>query len=664
MTLSPARRRCIGAAILLSAVLQLPFAPGEIGAAAAAASDGLTNRVVTTYSLLPEAGLIRVRLDVTATAHKPNYYFFWSQWTVQKEATKPRIVAGGRSFRISKQTRDKEGRLVLRIAYPNRHNGKTHRYSLEFDLPGTPPRAEGYIRAGRAFARFYLWAWGDAGDIRVVIPSAYKVTHQGDVLAESTSRGNTVLAQTKMARPYEFFATITAEQTGALIRTSLDLPNGKAAFLVGSPEDPEWNETALSTLGPGLAELEAAIGLPWPVAGELQIIEEHEGRSTLYINIAIASGRLQVDDTLDRTAMLREAARLWFNERLFSTHWINEGFAAEFAARAGAKQGIEFALPEPDRSAPSAVALNGAFPVPMSSDPTLTARRDYAYAAAWYVINVLVADLDEATVQELLRRANEDLIPYKGGPPLEVRQEGGQSAGSHRFLDLVEEVGGKDVDDVFAEWVLSDGESPLLESRAAAREKYKELATLADGWLPPLAIRGQMADWNFDVAVEQIEAAKRVIESREAIEQASTDLGTTPSRALRDAYESAAADLSEAQAIADSQLASLARLRVGIEAVAAPRDAFAQVGLWNEPPPELGIERARAAFASDQSAGVDSEVSAVTAAIGKASDDGLRRVALAVGIAVAVLILLVATVALRRRSRRRSRLDGADPHVE
>ena len=613
---------------------------------------------------MPEAGLIRVRLDVTGTAHKPNYYFFWSQFTVQKEATKPRIVAGGRSIRISKQTRDKEGRLVLRIAYPNLHNGHTNRYSLEFDLPGTPPRADGYIRAGRAFARFYIWAWGDTGDVRVVIPATYKVTRNGDVLAESTSRGNTVLAQTKMSRPHEFYAWLTAERTAALIRTPLELPNGKAAFLVGSPEDAAWNETALSTLGPGLTELEAATGLPWPMAGELQIIEEHEGRPASYISIALANGRLQVDDTLDRTAMLREAARLWFNERLFSTRWINEGFAAEFAARAGAKQGIEFALPEPDRSAPSALALNGAFPAPMSSDPTLTARRDYAYAAAWYVINVLVADFDEATVQEILRRANEDLMPYKGAPSLELRQEGGQSAGSHRFLDLVEEVGGKDVDDVFAEWVLSDSESPLLESRAAAREKYEELATLADGWLPPMAIRGPMADWNFDAALGQIEAAARVIESREAIELASTALGTTPSRALRDAYESAATDLSEAQAIADRQLASLARLRVGIEAVAAPRDAFAQVGLWNEPPPELGIERARAAFASDESAGVDSEVSAVTAAIGKASDDGLRRVAIAVGIGLAVLILLVATVALRRRSRRRSRLDDADPHVE
>jgi hypothetical protein len=255
-------------------------------------------------------------------------------------------------------------------------------------------------------------------------------------------------------------------------------------------------------------------------------------------------------------------------------------------------------------------------------------------------------------------------MPYKGAPQLEVRKVVGQSAGSHRFLDLVEEVGGKDVDHVFAEWVLSESESPLLESRAAAREKYAELATLADGWLPPLAIRGQMADWNFHAAVEQIEAAARVIESREAIERASTDLGAAPSGALRDAYESAATDLSEAQAIADRQLASLARIRVGVEAVAAPRDAVAQVGLWNEPPPELGIERARTAFASDDFAGVDSEVSAVTAAIGKASDDGLRRVALAVGIALAVLLLLVATVALRRRSRRRSRPDGADPHVE
>ena len=49
-------------------------------------------------------------------------------------------------------------------------SARPSRFTFDFDLPGGLPRSDSDIRVGSAFATFYAWAFGDGGDVRVVVP--------------------------------------------------------------------------------------------------------------------------------------------------------------------------------------------------------------------------------------------------------------------------------------------------------------------------------------------------------------------------------------------------------------------------------------------------------------------------------------------------------------
>ena len=217
----------------------------------------------------------------------------------------------------------------------------------------------------------------------------------------------------------------------------------------------------------------------------------------------------------------------------------------------------------------------------------------------------------------------------------------------------MEEVGATDVAADFSTWVVQSGDQQAMEQRAKTRGRYADLLESSDGWRAPLAIRKALADWDFAAADAQMDAAARVLDSRSAVERAGGELGVVPSETLRNAYESAATSMIDAQKIADTDIAALERIRAGVAAADAPRDALAQVGLWNGPPPELGLDRARAAFGTDDLEGVEREVSAATMLIANAPDEGRRRILVGASLVAALILIIVVGAVVRRRSRRR-----------
>ena len=60
-----------------------------------------------------------------------------------------------------------------------------------YDLPGGAPRSESDIRVGSAFATFYAWAFGDSGDVRIVVPAGFEVETTGSPTTKSIVDGVT-----------------------------------------------------------------------------------------------------------------------------------------------------------------------------------------------------------------------------------------------------------------------------------------------------------------------------------------------------------------------------------------------------------------------------------------------------------------------------------------
>ena len=168
---------------LLGALLLSP----ALASPALAADDELSLVSTSSYSLVPDKGLVHVAIDLTATNNKPDlveetpngtlttrYFYDEAAIAVQSEATRIRATVG--KSRLVTKLSPKDGFAILRVTLKNDlHFKQTTKVHVEYDLPGGAPRSESDIRVGSAFATFHAWTFGDRGDVRIVIPAGFEV---------------------------------------------------------------------------------------------------------------------------------------------------------------------------------------------------------------------------------------------------------------------------------------------------------------------------------------------------------------------------------------------------------------------------------------------------------------------------------------------------------
>src|SRR5689334_6032883 len=167
------------ATLAVAAMLLRPAAATP--AAAAATDDGLALTSSTTYTLVPEKSLVHVAIVLTAKNTKPNvdrqtpngtittrYFFQSASIAIQSEATA--VAASFGKQHLGTQVTPADGYARLTVDFPaDLYFDQTVALSLTFDLPGGAPRSDSDVRVGSAFATFYAWAFGDGGDVQVVV---------------------------------------------------------------------------------------------------------------------------------------------------------------------------------------------------------------------------------------------------------------------------------------------------------------------------------------------------------------------------------------------------------------------------------------------------------------------------------------------------------------
>ena len=101
-------------------------------------------------------------------------------------------------------------------------------------------------------------------------------------------------------------------------------------------------------------------------------------------------------------------------------------------------------------------------------------------------------------------------------------------ADSKRYLDLVEKIGGKRVDNLFAEWIFPPSIGPVLTKRVEAQRRLQELlGRAADKSLShdlPDQIQANIDAWRFDNAMAATDEAESELARYEGLKQALTDL--------------------------------------------------------------------------------------------------------------------------------------------
>jgi hypothetical protein len=638
-------------------------------AAAAEPDDGLSLVSTTTYTLVPDQGLVHVSVAMTAENTKPNlvsgslttrYFFEAASIAVQSEATAIEASAGGTALRT--RTTPDDGFTSVRVDFPSDlYFGQKVSYTVDFDLPGGAPRSDSDIRVGQAFATFYAWAFGDRGDVTINVPVNYDVEASGSPTRETRgSNGVTTVAATGITDTLEWYTVIVADFHDALSSTRLDLPDGEHLVIRAWPEDDEWRNRVSGLLEIGLPVLVDKLGLAWPVEGDIEVAEVHtpllEGYAGLFHT---DENRIEISEDLDELTIVHEAAHAWFNDELFVGRWIGEGLADEYASRVLDDVSNGGLAPNPvSRLSPGAVALNDWGPPGRIADDETEARETYGYEASWAVIRAIMREIGEDAMREVLAAADAHEIAYAGAGEPEII---GYSNDWRRLLDLLEEDGGsKNAVQFFRQTVVSDDEKPLLDEREASRRAYANLVTAGDGWLPGYAIRDPMGRWQFDDAEARIDDAEQVLATREQIEAAADELDLVAPPTLREAYEGASRDYGAVQRLADRILATEAELSEAGDETGLERPPLTLLGLLGHDP-DGTLAAARTAFSTGDLETVDDELAALDSMLDGAIDTGRQRMYVGVGVGLGILLLGGGAAVVARRPRRRRMAGPAAP---
>jgi hypothetical protein len=516
------------------------------GAAPAAADDGLRFEASTTYEVQPADERVRVTMDVTLTNLLPdqgNRYYYFDQVGVPvlAEATNVSVQrAGGGALSTSLLSTDDPlwSSLTVRLS-PVLRYGSPQQLRLSYDLPNLAPRSAGWTRVTDAYAAFLVYAVGDPGraDVTVMVPSDYTDLHAGGGATprRSYSDGQWIYQDTEIADPESWWLIFAARNDDRLAERAVAVTDHPVTLRYW-PGDDEWADFAETMVTTGIPALESLLGLPWPVAGELNIIESSAPHAYGYGGwYDVSTDLIEVSDELDQAVMLHELAHAWFNPRLSVEGWLLEGLAELYAHRALAE--LEGSAPEPELlpdSHPGAQPLAAWEQVPFESAD----EDEYVYSTAWWLLDQVYEEIGTDAMAAVIAAAADRLIAYRSNlDPESVPSQ----IDWRRILDLFVEVGGSTtVVELFRDYVLTPDDAGRLDEWEAARAAYAEFVAGAGGWSAPLELREALTRWEFAEVDELMTAAEAALDHRDDVLVTLGGFGIEELPALAESYQRAA----------------------------------------------------------------------------------------------------------------------------
>lgn len=657
-------------------------APSSVPAVVAASSDTFVTGD-TTYVVDPAAGAVHVSIamtfkDTKADSTTVRYYYTGYRLGIQKEATGVTVTSGGTTLKSSvKPATDATSGAayqILDITFAKRvYHDQSVSFTISYDLLDGGPRSTGLVRVGEAIAAFYAWSYGaDRASVTIQLPAGFVASTQGSALTtKRNSDSSTTLAASNISDRASWFAWITAQRPSALKTVDLHVSidgRSEPIQVQAFPDDQVWLDAVEARLTSGLPTLGRLIGLPWPVSGTLVVSEAYApllgGYAGLYRQAEQPgqSDTINITEDPDPLVIVHEASHAWFNGDLFTGRWINEGLADEYASRALAELGQSGYDPEQVSPTDSVAFPLESWPAPgRIDDPKTMAAERYGYNASWTVIRSLVTEIGVSRMQAVFEAARARTIPYVGRPTAESFSRNGAAPDWHVFLDLLEQVGGSHAaEGLFRTWIVGQADQADLTAHSQAIGEYAALVQQGAGWLPGLVVRQPMAAWDFPAAEAAMQAASDVLARRDQVVTLARSLGLKPDDALRAAYESATSSLSEAQALADQELATLEDIAKARTTVNAQRDILTTVGMIGAEPGQQ-LAAADADFEAGHLADARKAAANALRLLGEAPAVGRQRLLqAAAGLVVLLLLAGIAAIVLqRRRGRRRAAPSGA-----
>jgi hypothetical protein len=447
--------------------------------------------------------------------------------------------------------------------------------------------------------------------------------------------------------PAAWLALVTAVAPTELADHEATVPlNGGTADLVvrAFPDDGQWGRRTLETVSAALPRIEERLGLPYPLRGQLILVESVPTTLAGFGESAATGTEIPVSFDQPPFTALHQVAHVWLPPTLVDARWIEEGLASQVAAAVGGELDVE---PPFDPRAEARARAEASFPLDAWSatpDPEADA---YGYAASWDVLDRIEAAVGEEAIPAVLARVAASVGAYERGElaPEPVPDGGSEPAvplTSRSFLDQLEAVTDTDLAPLFAERVLRERDVALLDARSQAREAFDTLVAAADGWGAPDPVASAMSGWRFDDATAQMaDATTWLVERDELLEEMAAAGLSAPDR-LRQAYRAyggraeAAGELEAEREIVDAYVAAAARVN-------AERSFLERLGLVGGPDPEAQLAMANGRFTDGDLRESGAAIAEAERIIDVAPTAGIVRIVsllLVVGIAAALAVVL------------------------
>jgi hypothetical protein len=659
-------KRLLAATLALTACLVATPA----GTATVLAEPELEVATTSTFTIDPEAGVVRVAVEVAVTNNVPDrtegdiiytrYYTGYRLPATAASANASAVDDAGRALTVDPvPATDAAGYVLYDVEFAEQlFFQQTARFTLTYDIVGLPPRSDDPTRANRAYFGFDAFGAGDSGkvNVRVVVPEGFAVDLLGDPADEQQVDGATVYSADAIADPDSFGIVVSARNDDALDQTEFEAAG--STFVVQSwPGDSEWRAFVTTQIETGVPQLAELLGRPWPIDDSVDVIEAYTPYLYGYAGWFSAADRLiEVGEDLDQEVVLHELSHAWFNDNWFADRWLNEGMAQVYSNKVVKALGGTPYEPDPiDTADPGFVVLND------WSDPTFDggddeAREDYGYNAAFDVVSRITEEVGEEAMRDVFDAVADDTIAYRGDLPAEGSSD---TTDWRRFLDLVEELGGStETRDLFEQYVVGVSGPALLDARDEARAQYADLLAAGGEWAGPVVVRQHLSTWRFDEAETTIGEAADVLVARDTMVDKAAALGIGYPDHFEGDYEEVDESFDDVDAALGEQIETFDAVSTAVEADARDDGFFDSIGLWGTDVPALVAEAKSAAATGDHDAARTAARDAVDT-VDEAGDVGTKRFALAVGALVGFVVLVTLLVVLLRRRRARRRAAGA-----
>ena len=371
-----------------------------------------------------------------------------------------------------------------------------------------------------------------------------------------------------------------------------------------------------------------------------QVILGYEGLTSCDATTAC---EVNISPIADDYTVLHELAHLWSG--LYEKRWLAEGFA-EYTSTLAVQylpEGLVSGSP-PVRQQPSVdLQLDDWGEV----ESVIGASEDKLAVenAGYFRSQRFLDQVDFELGAEALRKTNQAV------------REDGKPADSRRFMDLLEEVSGRDNDSLFLEWVFPESLRPLIAQRRETRDRLTNVIARAqaEGLTEdePGKIQEKVDAWQFQEASAALDAAEAALDTYDQLKADLARLredvdasGLVLSDGIRELIS--AWDFDGAKATVDQAFQALTAYTMAVDRVNAPRSAWERFGLLGSDP-ESSVERAASAFNDgDYTAAIDHANKAIHTVDG-ASKTAMRRVLIVAGLAALFGLVVLGAVWLSRR---------------